>query len=510
MKAIVRSMVRWSWLLVLCLLLGGLGGVVLAAVVPPTYQVTVIVQLNAQTNNSQIVQPVAVYAALVTSDPVMAPLLKKYPFARQLVTAKQIVVVSDNASQTISIQVTLSDANAAVDIANTLAQSLVAQQNAYIKSQYDTELQIVQGRIAAEQQTIDHLIRQIDRTPFSNTATIQQLNSQVSEQQNLQNQDFSTQQSLLLEQALNTAPLSIVQLAAVPSKPSSITGLVPLPLIVSLMAFIVGLVAISFLEERAGHINDVYALQQKTALPVLGSLRWISPVPQSVPIYLLCESKTPYSEDCRVMMADVLSHTEEAQVRILAITGLKSQSGVSTAAAQLAFLLAQSKRRVLLIDANLSEPSLHSRFEIRNDAGLAKVLEEYRLATQAATSGSTQAPLKIAEKPPVHNYILPTKLQDLYLLPAGRPTLNPYSLLSMPEMAQFLHWASKSVDFIVIDCPALIRAEAYVLGSLADHTFLMVDATRDRLKQVVNAKEELLNTGVKVSGLIVNKLGRWI
>lgn len=497
MKAIVRALVRWYWLLVLCLLLGGLGGIVLAAVFPPTYQVTAIVQLNALTNNSQIIQPVAVYAALATSDPVMAPLLKKYPnIARQMVLARQLVVTSDASSQTISIQVTLSNPNTAVDIANTLAQSLIEQQNAYIKSQYDTELQLVKGRIADEQKTINH--------------PNQQLSNQVAEQQNLQNQDISTEQSLELEQALNSAPLSIIQSATVPSKPSTIISLVPLPLPVALIALIGGLVAISFLEQSTGRINGVYELQQKTALPVLGSLRWTSPAPQSVPIYILGEAKTPYSEDCRVMMADVLSHTAGAQARVLAITGLKSQSGMSTIAAQLAYLLAQSKRRVLLIDANLSEPSLHNRFEIRNQAGLAKVLEEYRLVKQPATNGLIQAPLKIEERPPVHNYILPTKLQNLYLLPAGSPVLNPYSLLSMPEIAQFFHWASKSIDFIIIDCPDLTCAEAYVLGSLADQTFLVVDATRDQVKQVVNAKEKLLNTGVKVSGLIVNKLERWI
>ncbi len=89
--------------------------------------------------------------------------------------------------------------------------------------------------------------------------------------------------------------------------------------------------------------------------------------------------------------------------------------------------------------------------------------------------------------------------------------MNPSSLLSMPEMDQLLQWASSHDDyFIVIDCPTLIHAEAHILGSLSDQTFLVVDATKDRLRQVANAKEEMLNTGMKLSGLIVNKLGRWI
>ena len=74
----------------------------------------------------------------------------------------------------------------------------------------------------------------------------------------------------------------------------------------------------------------------------------------------------------------------------------------------------------------------------------------------------------------------------------------------------FLRWASRRVDFIVIDSPPLMYADSHVLGSLSDQTFLVVDATKDRQKQVLNAKQEFLTTGVKLSGIIVNKLGRWV
>lgn len=512
MKVIVRSLVRWSWLLILCLILGWLGGKLLTALLSPSYQAIALVQLNAQTNSSEVIESVDVYATLVTSDSILGQVLKNYPqIDRQTLASKQLTVTPDDNSQTISIQVTLPDPKVAAAIANELAQLLVDQQNAYIKSQYDKEIQIVNARIAVEQKTIDHLDQQIAQTPSANAVALQQLTSQVSQQQDLQSQDISTQQSLLTEQALYSTPLSIVQSATIPSKPSSIIALIPLSPIVSIVALILGLVAISFLEQYAGRINEVYILQQKTALPVLGALHWTSPDPQSVPLPVLCESKIPYMEDCRRMMADVLFRAEEAQARVLAITGVKSHSGISTVAAQLAFLLAQSKRRVLLVDANLYEPSLYKRMELRNEGGLAMMLQEARRVKMGATRGLLgKTPLAIEEKLPIQSYIVPTNVQDLYLVPAGSPTLNPNSLLSMPEMEQFLQWATRSSDFIVIDCPALVRAEAYVLGSLADQTFLVLDATKDRLKQVVNTKEELLNTGVKLTGLVVNKLGRWI
>lgn len=562
MKIVVRALVRWFWVLILCLLIGWLGGKKLATLFPPQYQATALIQLNMQSNTSAIVQPVAAYASLVTSDSVLGATLKNYPdLDRQTMSAKQLIITNDPKSQTISIQVALPNAREAASVANGLAHLLVAQQNAYIQQQYTNELKLLDGRIADEQKSINTLNQQIIllSTNPANTTAIQQDQNQVTQLQNLQNQNVSLEQGLRTQQALDSNPLSVVQEAIPPSKPSSIIGVIPFaPAFLGLM-LILGMIVIFLLEREADHINGVYSLQKQLALPVLGSLRWISPGPNSKPLRALVDSREPYAEDCRIMMADVLFHAEEAHAHILAITGTKTQSGSSTIAWILAALLAQSKRRVLLIDANLHEPTQNKRLEVSNNAGLASMLEEARnmkvnavavsgqepvemyqqtsiprIETQgimgarkqsssliinpqrlnsvkrAAIGASDQKIVDLAAKYSFGKYIVPTRIQDLYVLPAGRPTMNPNNLLSMPEMDYFLKWSSKRVDFIVVDCPALIHAEAHVLGALSDQTLLVVDATKDRQKQVLNAKEKLLSTGVKLSGIIVNKLGRWV
>ena len=566
MKIFVSALARWSLVLILCLLIGWLGGKKLATLFPPQYQATALIQLNAQSRQSSIIQPVAAYATLVTSDSVLGATLKNYPgLDRQTMSTKQLIVNNDPKAQTISIQVTLPYAKEAASVANDLAHLLVTQQNAYIQQQYTNELNLVNGRIADDQKniaTLNQQIIQLSPNPAAaaaNQAIITQDQNQVTQNQNLLNTDINSRQSLTTQQALDSNPLSVVQVAIPPSKPSSILGSIPFSSTFLGIMLILGMIVIFLLERQADRINGVYELQKALALPVLGSLRWISPGPNSKPLRALVDSREPYAEDCRIMMADILFHAEEAQAHILAITGSKAQSGSSTIAWILAALLAQSKRRVLLIDANLHEPTQSKRLEVSNNAGLASMLEEARhmkvnavtvsgqepvdmyqqtsiprLETQgimgarkqnssliinpqrlnsvkrAAVSASDQKIVDLAAKYSFGKYIVPTRIQDLYVLPAGRPTMNPNNLLSMPEMDYFLRWSSKRVDFIVIDCPALIYAEAHVLGALSDQTFLVVDATKDRQKQVLNAKEKLLNTGVKLSGIIVNKLGRWL
>jgi Mrp family chromosome partitioning ATPase len=562
-KIFVRALVRWCWVLILCVLIGWLGGKKLATLFPPQYQATAIMQLNAQSRASAIVQPIGAYASLVTSDSVLGATLKNYPdLDRQTLITKQLIITYDTKGQTISIQVSLPYAREAASVANGLAHLLVAQQNAYIQQQYANELKLVDGRIADDQKNINTLnqqIIQLSTNPQTNAAAIQQDQNEVNQNQNLLNQDINQKQTLTTEQALDSNPLLVVQEAIPPSKPSSIIGLIPFTPTFLGLTLILGMIVIFLLERQADRINGVYELQKKLALPVLGSLRWISAGPNSKPLRALIDSREPYAEDCRIMMADVLFHAEEAQAHILAITGSKAQSGSSTIAWILAALLAQSKRRVLLIDANMHEPTQSKRLEISNNAGLASMLEEARkikvntvtasgeeavemhqqttiprMETQgiagarnqissiiinrqrinsvrrASNGASDQKIVDLAAKYSFGKDIVPTRIQDLYVLPAGRPTMNPNNLLSMPEMDYFLRWSSKRVDFIVIDCPALIHAEAHVLGALSDQTFLVVDATKDRQKQVLNAKEKLISTGVKLSGIIVNKLGRWV
>ena len=510
MKVLVRSLIRWSWLLILSIVVGFGMGKLLTILVPPTYQSIAYVQLNAQSRTAQvqIIQPIAVYGMDVTSDAVLSPVLSQYPkLDRTNFVARQLLVTTDTPSQTVQIQVTLPQAKLAATIANALAQSLVTQQNAAIKAQYDKEVQLLTTRIATEQQQINQLTQQYDTTPATNTNTLTQLDNQIQQERLLQNNDIATQQQLQTEQAIYGNPLTMVRSATVATRPSSIIGSIPLTPVMIVLFLAIGLVTISFLEQSVGRVNEAYKLQQELALPVLGALRWLQPLTLQV-----LDTPVPYAEECRMMMADVLFQAEQERAHILAIAGTHSKAGTSSIATTLAILLAQSKRRVLLIDANLHAPNVHELLRIPNEAGLAMMLEEARAVHThgLGISNHGNSLAELADRIPLDNFIKATSLPGLYVLPAGTPKASPGDLLNMPEMGQFLQWASKPVDYIILDCPAFDHSEAHVLGALSDQTLVVVDATKDRIKPMLNLKNDLTTTGVKLAGLIVNKLGRWI
>lgn len=515
MRVVVRSLVRWAWILVLCLLVGWLMGKQLASALPPAYQATATVHLDAQARAGEVgapvVQSVASYASIATSDSIVSIVLPHYPDLKRQALSRQVESLPDLNGQNIMLSVTLPHAKEAANLANDLAHLLVTQQNAAIKQKYAQQITLLNATISSEQKQIDGLNEKIVQTPATSTAIIQQYQDQRGQVQNLQNQNMTQRDNLLTQQALYSEPLSVIQTATIPNKPSTLLGQIPLVPATMLLLFMLGSLLIFFLEQWADRINGVRVLHQKLALPILGTLRWNNPGPHEIPLHTFCELKLPYVEECRVMMADILFKAEMAQAHILAVTALKSHAGTSTIATQLAALLAQSKRRVLLIDANLHQPSLHERLVAHNEAGLARLLEEARMIKVATSSPDTDAgPISVLDHLPADDFILSTTVPNLFLLPSGKPSVNPTNLLSMPEMGLFLKWAALRCDYIVIDCPVLTFAEVHMLGSLSDQVFVVVDAARDRLKQVVAMKDELMGSSVKLSGLIVNKLGRWI
>ena len=178
MKVVVRALLRWGWILILCVIIGWLGGRQLVTLMPPMYQATAIVHLNAQSRSggasAQIVQSVAAYAAMATSDEVLGTVMKSYPSLNRLLLSKQLLVTPDTNGQNIALAMSLPRPKMAASFANDLARLFVAQQNAAIKLNYDKQLKLLDDTIASEQKQIDVFNQKIVQAPSTDTTLIQQ------------------------------------------------------------------------------------------------------------------------------------------------------------------------------------------------------------------------------------------------------------------------------------------------------------------------------------------------
>jgi capsular exopolysaccharide synthesis family protein len=162
--------------------------------------------------------------------------------------------------------------------------------------------------------------------------------------------------------------------------------------------------------------------------------------------------------------------------------------GKSTIAINLAVSLADTGARVILVDADLRQPSIAEYADIEGAVGLTTVL-----IGRAA----------------VEDVIQPFGATKLDLLPAGQIPPNPSELLGSVAMADLLERLSASYDMVLLDSPPLLPVtDAVVLSRLAGGALVVVGADRIHRPQLQQSLESLETAGAHLFGIVMNKIAR--
>jgi capsular exopolysaccharide synthesis family protein len=159
-------------------------------------------------------------------------------------------------------------------------------------------------------------------------------------------------------------------------------------------------------------------------------------------------------------------------VRVVAVTSPAVGEGKSTTAINLAGVSAHRREiRTLLVDADLRRPSVGSLLGIpHNQPGLLDAILDPHLTLQTVVTHM-----------PAFN---------LWVLPAGRPSDDPYELLRTPRVKELLHEARSQYQLVVLDtAPLLVVPDTRILENLVDAFLLVVGAHQTPRKLV----EEALN-----------------
>jgi capsular exopolysaccharide synthesis family protein len=173
-------------------------------------------------------------------------------------------------------------------------------------------------------------------------------------------------------------------------------------------------------------------------------------------------------------------------VKSITVTSCYPREGKSVTATNLAVVLGQLGKKVLVIDADLHKPRLHEILRVSNRAGLVSVLAEGLDPEQA---------------------IVKTVLPGVFALPAGPISPNPSGLLSSPAMTEFLARAAVTFDFVVIDTPPVLAvADAIVIGHQTDGVVLCVRGGKTAREHVRRVRDELMSARVKILGVLINNL----
>lgn len=173
--------------------------------------------------------------------------------------------------------------------------------------------------------------------------------------------------------------------------------------------------------------------------------------------------------------------------RALVITSSTPDEGKSTVSLGLACALAENKKRVLFIDADLRRSVMVGRHRITGDVkGLSHFL-------------SGQASLQ--------EVIYSTQEEGLHIIFAGVVPPNPSELLGQDKFAALVNRTKDVYDYIIVDAPPLGNViDAAVIAKVCDASILVVAANEVSRKFVRRVEEQLAKTGCPILGVVLNKV----
>jgi len=196
------------------------------------------------------------------------------------------------------------------------------------------------------------------------------------------------------------------------------------------------------------------------------------------------EPKSYISEQFKTIRTNIHFSLPDEEVKKIVVTSTTPGEGKSTIIANLGFVFAQEGKKVLLIDADLRKPTLHSTFKLKNKKGLSNLLRN---------------------KVSFIDAIQETFIYGLYVLPSGPIPHNPSELLSSKAMDQFLEHMEKYFDIILIDVPPVLTVtDAQILANKCDGTVFVVNSGAVNRKEVIKAKNTLVNSKAKILGVVLN------
>jgi capsular exopolysaccharide synthesis family protein len=283
-----------------------------------------------------------------------------------------------------------------------------------------------------------------------------------------------------VKEAMQANTVFVVEPAVPPPSPSKPRK--KLNVALGCMVGLSGGLGLAFLFENLD--TTLYTTQQieeVTALSALGRI----PAANRKPPSAFFNGNSPQGEAFRRLRANVLALDQDVTLRTLLVTSAEPREGKSTVVANLAFAIARSGRKVIVVDADLRLPTLHKIFGLSNEIGLSSVLKQ-----EAALDEAVQD----------------SHISGVRVLTSGPLPPDPAELLGSSQMTALIKQLAQQFDVILLDAPSLLAvSDAAVLASIVDGVLLIVGRAQARREAVRAACQHLADVNSRPVGFVVNR-----
>jgi len=197
------------------------------------------------------------------------------------------------------------------------------------------------------------------------------------------------------------------------------------------------------------------------------------------------DKKSPVSEAFRTIRTNIQFSQAGQELKVIMLTSPTQNEGKTTVIANLGVVMAQAGYKVLVVDADLRNPSQHKVFKLQN-VGVSNVI----------STGT-----------PVADCIKATEVDNLWVLPAGPVAPNPSELLGSKIAYDLIVSLKPYYDFILIDTPPILPVtDAVIVSGKVDGTIMLIDSGVIGVEAAKEAKDRLDKAHGHILGVVLNKV----
>ena len=256
-----------------------------------------------------------------------------------------------------------------------------------------------------------------------------------------------------------------------------------------LLGLMLGMGAAFLREFMDDSLKSSDELERITGLPVLGLLPNIrNQSDDQIALLAHMDPRSPLAEAIRSLRTSLKFSTQLGAPRVTFVTSSNPAEGKSSIALNLATAYAQIGSKVLLIDADLRNPSIHHLLKLENLEGLTNYLAGAGDAAEISR---------------------PCLIKQLRVITSGPIPPDPVELLSGKRMEDLLAASLNEFDYVIIDGPPVIGlADALVLSNLADATILSVQAGKTRKASLLATLKRLERASGNIIGTLLSRVDK--
>lgn len=198
------------------------------------------------------------------------------------------------------------------------------------------------------------------------------------------------------------------------------------------------------------------------------------------------DPKSPISEAYRTIRTNIEFSNLDKEIKTIVVTSSQQNEGKSTVIANLAVSFAgMEDKRVLVLEGDLRNPTVHRMFNVSNAHGITEILTGQKSFEEC-----------------VHT----TEVKGLHVVTCGKIPPNPSEMLASRKMKAFIESLKDHYDYIFIDAPPIgIITDAGIISTYTDGTMLIVASNEVDVDMVKIAKERLEKVNANILGIVLNK-----